>query len=61
MSINIDSSVIEVNTHGFNCGTVVRTAVWDEYKYGDDPKVKRIASVVNSGLNTSDVGEENDK
>lgn len=50
MSINIDSSVIEVNTHGFNCGTVVRTAVWDEYKYSDNPKVKRAANGDNPGI-----------
>lgn len=36
--------------HGFNSGTAIRTAIRDEYKYGDDPKVKRVANGDNPGI-----------
>ena len=36
--------------HGFNHGTAIRTAIRDEYKYGDDPKVKRVANGDNPGI-----------
>ena len=36
--------------HGFNRGTAIRTAIYDEYKYGDDPKIKRVANGDNPGI-----------
>jgi len=36
--------------HGHNRGTAIRTAIYDEYKYGDDPKVKRVANGDNPGI-----------
>lgn len=36
--------------HGFNRGSAIRTAIRDEYKYGDDPKVKRVANGDNPGI-----------
>ena len=36
--------------HGFNRGTSIRTAIYDEYKYGDNPKVKRVANGDNPGI-----------
>lgn len=36
--------------HGYNRGTAVRTAIYDEYKYGDEPKVIRVANGDNPGI-----------
>lgn len=36
--------------HGFNRGTAIRSAIWNEYKYGDNPKVIRVANGDNPGI-----------
>lgn len=36
--------------HGHNSGTAIRTAVKEEYKYGYDPKVIRVANGDNPGI-----------
>lgn len=36
--------------HGYHGGTRIRSAIWDEYRYARDPKVKRVVMGDNEGI-----------
>ena len=36
--------------HGFNGGTRIRSAIREEFSYGREPKVKRVAMGTNEGI-----------
>ena len=36
--------------HGYHGGTRIRDGIWDEFSYGREPKVKRIAMGDNQGI-----------
>ncbi len=36
--------------HGYHGGTRIRSAIWDEFSYGRNPKVKRIQMGSNEGI-----------
>ena len=45
------SSVYKIRViHGYNGGTRIRSAIREEFSYGREPKVKRIALGANEGI-----------
>lgn len=45
------SSVYKIRViHGYNGGTRIRSAIREEFSYGREPKIKRIAMGANEGI-----------
>jgi len=62
---NVEAAIIEIRKHiesagtgtyrirvihGYHGGTRIRDGIWDEFSYGREPKVKRIAMGDNQGI-----------